>query len=195
MFRLEEHAVSGMVHTKRTGACTGIGVALLVILIIFSMARPGMAKQGAYIGVETVFNDIEGNVNPGKAIVSGSGVGMIVGFGINGHFALEGSVWQTNHDVEGSHAVDLRGIMADVKVTFPVSDSSIEPYLLIGVGNYRLDTTRGDGWHYGAGMDIYLFPSVCMTAGLSRQIIDFDATERISGALTGMNFGFVYRFR
>jgi hypothetical protein len=190
----EKQADDSMRDQERTGAGAGIGTALLALMIILSAATPGAAKQGAYIGVETVFNDIEGNVNPGKAVASGSGLGMKGGFGFNGHIALESSFWTTNHDVEGSHAVELRGFMIDVKVTFPVRDSPIEPYLLVGVGSYRLDTTRGDGWHYGAGMDIYLFPSVSFNAGLSRRIIDFGTTARVSGAVTGMDFGFAYHF-
>lgn len=172
-----------------------MGAALLALIITLFTATPGMARPGAYIGVETVFNDIGGNIDPAKLIASGSGPGVKGGFGVAGYLAFEASYWITKHDLEGGLSLELEGLTGDVKVNFPVKYSPVEAYLLAGVGRYMLDAERGRGWHYGAGMDIYLFPSVSFNTGLTRRIIDIGTTARVSGTVTSLDFGFAYHFR
>lgn len=168
--------------------------ALMTFLALLLTIAPAIAKQGFYIGPEIVFNDIGGQVNSENMIASGSGLGLKGGFGFNRNIAVETSFWMTDHDAAGGRTVDLKGLTIDMKVTFPIANSHIEPYILAGIGQYRLESTRGDGGNFGAGIDVYLYPWLTFNAGLTRRIIDFGTTPKVSGEVTSMDIGFVYHF-
>lgn len=191
---LEECRAALVRRQERSSGGAVIGAGLFALMISLFTATPGTARPGAYIGVGTVFNDIGGNIDPAKLTASGSGPGVKGGFGVGAYVSLEASYWITKHDREGGLPLELEGITGDVKVEFPITDSHVEPYLLAGIGRYMLDTTRGSGWHYGVGMDIYLFPSVSFNTGLTRRIVDIGTATRVSGTVTSMEFGFAYHF-
>ena len=167
---------------------------LMAFLLVLFIAVPASAKAGFYLGAEMVFNDIGGEVNASNTIGSGNGVGLKGGVGFNRNIAVETSFWISNHDVAGGRAIDLKGFTVDVKATFPLADSHIEPYLLAGIGKYQLDATRGSGGHYGLGMDVYLFPALNFNVGLTRRNIAFGSAPKLSGEVTSMDFGIAYHF-
>jgi hypothetical protein len=167
---------------------------LMTFLALLLITAQAIAKQGFYIGPEIVFNDIGGQVNSDNTIASGNGLGLKGGFGFNRYVGVETSFWMTGHDVAGGRTTDLRGLTIDMKVNFPIVNSHIEPYLLAGIGQYRLNSTRGNGGNFGAGMDVYLFPWLNFNVGLTRRIIDFGTAPKVSGEVTSMDIGFVYHF-
>ena len=168
--------------------------ALMTFLALVLTIAPAIAKQGFYIGPEIVLNDIGGQVNSENTIASGSGLGLKGGFGFNRNVAVETSFWMTGHDVAGGQMVDFKGLTIDMKVNFPIENSNIEPYLLAGIGQYRLESNRGNGGNFGAGIDVYLFPWLNFNVGLTKRIIDFGTTPKVSGEVTSLDFGFVYHF-
>jgi hypothetical protein len=165
---------------------------LMTFLVFLFITAPATAKEGFYIGPEIVFNDIGGQVNSEHTIASGNGLGIKGGFGFNRNVSVETAFWMTAHDVAGGRTADLRGFTLDMKMTFPIVNSHIEPYLLAGIGKYRLDSSRGNGWNLGAGIDVYLFPWLNFNVGLTRRIIDFGTAPKVSGEVTSMDIGFVY---
>ncbi|NTW59295.1 MAG: outer membrane beta-barrel protein [Nitrospirae bacterium] len=171
-----------------------ISTALTVLLMITFGIDPAEADQGLFIGVEMVFNDIGGELNAGNAIASGNGGGLTGGYRFNDTFALEASYWVTDHALSGGRSVELTCAALSVKASLPLANSHVEPYLLVGAGKYQFDATRGEGWHYGAGVDIHLFPSLDLTIGLAKRSIDFGTAPAVSAAVTSMEIGLTYRF-
>jgi hypothetical protein len=174
-------------------------IALLFILASFLVATPAMAKEGFYLGLNLVFNDLSGDINPNDYIDSGNGLGLRGGFGLNRYLAIEGGLWKTTHDTKGSETVDLSAGTIDLKLSLPLSGSSVAPYILGGLGSYTLKGSGGSidgrGGQLGIGMDIYLFPELNFNVGLTRRNVTFDdhGTDR-DGKITSLDFGFSYHF-
>jgi len=168
----------------------------LIVLALTLIATPAMAKEGFYLGVNVLFNDLSGDIHD---LDSGSGLGLRGGYGLNRYLAFEAAIFKTNHDVKnGNGTVDFKGGTIDAKLTLPLSGSHIEPYILAGVGTYKLDgsgvSTTGTGGQLGIGMDIYLFPELNINVGLARRNINFDTTPETKGKVTTLDFGITYHF-
>lgn len=164
------------------------------LLLAVMMVATAEAREGFYLGAEMVFVNIGGAVNSGDTISAGDGAGVTAGYGIGRYVSLEASLQKTAHEVSDGRQIDLAAGMIGAKVLVPLADSHLEPYLVLGLGTYVLDTRRGDGWMCGAGMDIRLSPSFSLTLGIALHYFDLDHAPRISGDLTSMNIGIAYRF-
>lgn len=173
-------------------------ILVLSMLATLLLAAPAMAKDGFYLGVNVVFNDISGEINDGDVIDAGNGLGLRGGFGLNRYLALEAAIWKTVHDTTGGTTVDLKAGTLDLKLNFPLSGSNIEPYIFGGVGSYTLESDTsidGTGTQFGIGMDIYLFPELNFNVGASRRDITFDDNSvDVKGKVTTFDFGFTYHF-
>lgn len=173
---------------------------MLVALAVTLIATPAMAKEGFYLGVNMLFNDISGDINSPEWINSGNGLGLRGGFGLNRYLAIEAGIWKTKHDLKSSgNAADLKAGTLDLKINFPLSGSHIEPYLLVGYGKYTLEqngfSEDGKGGRIGIGMDIYLFPELSFNAGLTRNNVTFThAGQDKDGKITSLDFGVTYHF-
>jgi len=171
-------------------------VVLLCALALVVIATPAMAKEGFYLGVNVLFNEFGGDI---KNLDSGNGLGLRAGIGLNRYFSIEGGLFRTDHEVKnGSGTVDFTGLTVDAKLNFPLSGSSIVPYILGGVGTYEFDrngtTTDASGGQLGIGMDIYLFPELNFNVGLTRRNITVDTNPEQDGKVTTLDFGFTYHF-
>ena len=174
-------------------------ILMFMALAMTLVATPAMAKEGFYFGVNWLFNDFSGDINN---LDSGSGLGLRGGYGLNRYLAFEAAIFKTTHDVKNeSGTVDFKGGTIDAKLTLPLTGSHIEPYLLAGVGSYKLDgsgiSTEGTGGQLGIGMDIYLFPELNFNVGLTRRNITFDSTSTMpetKGKVTTLDFGITYHF-
>jgi hypothetical protein len=173
---------------------------LLIALAITLIASPAMAKEGFYLGVNVLFNDISGDINSGDTFDSGDGSGLRGGYGLNRHLAVEAGIWKTKHDLKtGGSTADLKAGTLDLKINFPLSRSHIEPYLLAGVGTYTLEqngfSADGKGPRIGIGLDIYLFPELNFNVGLTRNNVTFTRNGNdVEGKITTLDFGFTYHF-
>ena len=175
-------------------------ILLAVVLAAVLAATPAAAKQGFYLGMNLLFNDISGDMNTPEWVTSGSGLGLRAGFGVNRYLAFEAGLWETRHDLTagGGHS-DLKAGTLDLKINFPVSGSHIEPYILAGVGTYTIVRNGveadGDGVRFGLGVDIYLFPELSFNVGLTRNNATFKPAGRdADGRITTMDFGLAYHF-
>jgi len=164
----------------------------MVMLVTAMMAATAEAKEGFSLGAEMVFVDIGGTVNTGYSISGGDGAGVTAGYGIGRYIAIEATIQSTKHAVTDGRQVELTAGLIGVKALLPRANSHIEPYLLLGIGRYILDTRRGDGWRCGAGMEIRLVPAFSFTIGIARHFIDLDPAP--SGDVTSMDIGVVYHF-
>jgi hypothetical protein len=172
----------------------------MIALAVTLMATPAMAKEGFYLGMNVLFNDISGDINSGDTFDSGDGLGLRGGFGLNRYLAFEAGIWKTRHDMKnGGNAADLKAGTLDLKINFPLSGSHIEPYLLAGVGTYAIEqngvSEDGKGGRIGIGMDIYLFPELNFNVGLTRNNVTFthNGTD-VDGKITTLDFGITYHF-
>lgn len=118
----------------------------------------------------------------------------MAGYGISRNLAIEASYQSTKHAVTDGRKVDLTAALFAMKATIQPKESHIEPYLMLGIGKYTLDTRRGNGWRCGAGMDIHLSPAFSFSMGISRHFIDFDPDPTESGDVTSMDIGIAYHF-
>ena len=165
---------------------------ILVAALIAAAAAPAAAQEGLYFGAEMVFADIGGQANSSRTISTGDGAGIMAGYGFDRHIAIEASVWSTDHVLSDGRKVDLEAGVLGVKATMPLEKGHIWPYVLFGIGRYTLDVRRGDGWCYGAGMDIYLPKAITLFMGITRHAIDFGPDPRTSGDVTSMTIGLSY---
>lgn len=175
-------------------------ILLVMVLAMTLVAAPAMAKEGFYLGVNVLFNEISGDVNSPEWLDSGNGLGLRGGFGLNRYLAIEAGLWKTKHDMKFSaETVDLKAGTLDLKLNLPLSGSQIEPYLLIGLGSYEMEragaTNDGSGVRLGIGMDIYLFPELSFNVGLTRNNVTFDeGVVEVDGKVTTLDFGLSYHF-
>ncbi|MHB8844184.1 MAG: outer membrane beta-barrel protein [Nitrospirota bacterium] len=173
---------------------------IAVALAMTLMAAPAMAKEGFYLGVNVLFNEVSGDVNSPEWMDSGNGLGLRGGFGLNRYLAIEAGLWKTKHDMKYSaESVDLKAGTLDLKLNLPLSGSQIEPYILVGVGSYELEqsaaTEDGTGMRFGIGMDIYLFPELSFNVGLTRNNVTFEHNNvDVDGKVQTLDFGFSYHF-
>jgi len=174
---------------------------MLAVLAVMLIAAPAVAKEGFYFGVNLLFNDISGDVNSPSWLDSGNGLGLRGGYGLNKYLAIEAGVWKTKHDITspGGGTADLKAGTLDLKVTFPLTGSHIEPYLLAGVGTYTLEqngfSEDGKGGRIGIGMDIYLFPELSFNVGLTRNNVTFSHNgQDKDGKINTLDFGVTYHF-
>ena len=174
-------------------------VILTVVLLLF-IAAPAVAKEGFYLGVNAQFNDISGDVNSPETVNSGNGRGLRGGFGLNQYFAVEAGIWKTKHTpTNGGSAADLEAGTLDLKISFPLSGSYIEPYLLAGAGSYTIEqggiSRDGKGGRIGIGIDIYLFPALSLNVGFTHNKVTFtNSGQDIGGTITTTDFGITYHF-
>jgi hypothetical protein len=171
-----------------------ISILPLVLLFTVVIAAMAEAKEGFYLGAEMVFVDIGGTVNPGDTIASGDGAGVVAGYGIGRYVAFEASVQKTVHPVSGGGQTNFKAGMIGVKALLPLAESNLEPFIALGVGKYSLDTRKGDGWWFGAGLDIRLSHSFSLTVGATRHFMDLDPAAKVSGDVTSMDVGIAYHF-
>jgi hypothetical protein len=175
-------------------------VLILVVLTMTLIATPVVAKEGFYLGVNVLFNDISGDINSPEWLNSGNGLGLRGGFGLNKYLSFEAGLWKTKHDLKnGGQTADLKAGTLDLKVNFPLTGSHIEPYLLVGYGSFTLEqngfSEDGKGGRFGIGLDIYLFPELSFNAGLTRSNVTFThAGQDKDGKITTMDFGIAYHF-
>ncbi len=175
-------------------------VVLMLIVAAVIAAAPAQAKEGLYLGANVVFNNFSGDLS---SLDSGNGLGLRGGIGIGRYFALEAGLFRSDHDLKnGTGTADFKAGTIDAKLNFPLTGSHIEPYILGGVGTYRLDLPGqtqldGKGGQLGIGIDIYLFPELNLNVGLERRNVTFDATAtnpELKGKVTSLDFGLTYHF-
>jgi len=179
----------------RTATLMMLAVALMLII-----AAPAAAKEGLYLGANMLFNDISGGINSPEWVNSGKGLWLRGGFGLNRYLSFEAGLWETKHDLKnGGPSAALKAGTLDLKVNFPIKGSHIEPYLLVGYGSYTIEqngfSEDGKGSRFGIGMDIYLFPKLSFTIGLTRNNVTFThAGQDIDGKITSTDYGITYHF-
>jgi predicted porin len=180
------------------GKATTLLIATVALLLF--IAPPAEAKDGFYLGINMLFNDISGDINASKSIEPGHGLGLHGGFGFNRYFAIEAGYWKTKHANRYSgSAADLETGTLDLKITVPVSGSHIEPYLLIGAGTYRIEQNRistdGKSGRIGIGMDVYVSPGISFNVGFTRSNVTFTSNAiDMDGRITTMDYGITYHF-
>ncbi len=173
---------------------------LFLALGLMVIATPAAAKEGFYLGVNVLFNELSGEINSPEWMDSGNGLGLRAGVGLNRYLSIEAGLWKTKHDMKfGDGTAELSGGTLDLKLNFPLSGSNIEPYVQAGVGSYELEnngfTEDGTGGQLGIGMDIYFFPELSFNVGLMRRNITFEHNNvDTKGKVTTLDFGFTYHF-
>jgi len=172
---------------------------LLLLLMVAVAASQAQAKEGFYLGANLLFNNIGGDINDLKY---GNGLGLHAGYGLNRYLAFEAGVFKTGNDIKSVGGTAwFKGGTIDAKLTFPLTGSHMEPYIFGGVGWYKIaypvQTIEGYGGQLGVGVDIYLFPELNLSVGLSRRNINFDATSVFpekKAKVTTLDIGLTYHF-
>jgi opacity protein-like surface antigen len=182
--------------------------ALIVTItaLIALMATPVTAREGLYLGayypITTLSGDILGQAPTLAGLDSGTGLGGKIGLGFGRYVGIEGSLFQTSHDAGINPTADFSGGTVDLKIYFPLTGSQIEPYLLAGVGKYQIEnalvTYRGEGYEYGIGASLYLFPELSVNAGYTKRNITFDSGSPfgmdVDGKARTFDVGVTYHF-
>jgi len=175
-------------------------LSILTVALLLIIAAPAVAKDGFYLGINILFNDVGGVVNTPANIEPGYGHGLHAGYGINQYLAIEAGIWRTRHTKpEGGRAADIEAGTLDLKINIPLADSHIEPYFVIGAGHYTIDqngiSEDGKGGRIGIGLDIYLFPDISFNIGFIRNSVTFSQNSvDMEGKITTMDFGVTYHF-
>ena len=173
---------------------------IVAVALLLFIAAPAVAKEGFYLGASSLFNDVSGGINSPEWINTGNGLLLRGGFGLNRYISIETGIWKTRHDLSaGGPSTDLKAGTVDLKVNFPIKESHIEPYIMVGAGKYSIEkngiSEDGKGGRFGIGMDIYLFPSLSFNIGLTRNNVTFThAGQDSNGKITSMDCGLTYHF-
>lgn len=148
-------------------------ILVMAVLSFALFATPAMAKDGLYLGGLLMWNDLSEDAS---SLDAGGGWGLRAGVGIGRYFAVEGTLFNTDHDYAGGTA-DFMGLTVDAKLSFPLSGSDIEPYIKLGVGTFELDAGTdydGEGTNFGFGVDIYFAPELALGLGYTKRNISMD---------------------
>ena len=166
---------------------------VLAVLAAALIAAPATAKEGLYIGAYLPNTEISGN--NGTVLESGSGLGFRAGMGFNRYFAIEGNYATTRHDIGGA-SEDLKALAVGLKINFPLTslDSAnvmtVEPYVLVGYGQYEINSVDGGGTQVGVGIELYLFKELSVNAGWTKTNVSGD----IDGDVKTFDIGLMYHF-
>jgi hypothetical protein len=164
------------------------------------LALPAAAKEGFSLGVNMLFCDVGGEINTPQWLDSGSGLGLHGGFGFNRYFSIEAAIGRTKHDrIAGGETVAVKWGALDLKINFPLKDSHIEPYLLIGYGIFTFDAAEasenGTGGRIGIGMDVYLSRDISFNVGMTWNNPTFKHNNvDAGGKIQILDFGISYHF-
>lgn len=173
---------------------------VLAALTVALIATPAMATEGLYLGAFLPYDKISGDLH---GYDNGWGLGGRVGYGFNRYLALEGSIFKTTHDVSGGGTADFKGATVDLKLSLPLTGSKLSPYLLVGVGGYRLETDagnfKGGGGQVGLGLDISFFPELSFNVGYTKRSITFDSNSsglasKVDADVRMIDIGLTYHF-
>ncbi len=171
----------------------------VLTLMASAAAAPVQAREGFFLGADLLFNDIGGDI---RNLNRGNGLGLHAGYGLNRYLSFEAGAFKSGHDMtNGGGTAYFMGGTIDAKLNFPLTGSHMEPFIFGGVGRYKIDyplqTIEGNGGQLGVGVDIYFFPELNMSVGLSRRNINFDATAYSPGQkakVTTLDIGLTYHF-
>jgi hypothetical protein len=160
------------------------------------IATPALAKDGLYLGLYVPFDSFSGDV----ALDSGNGLGLRGGIGFGRYFSIEGTLFRSDVDVKGTNqTADFKGGTIDAKLHFPLSGSHMEPYIMLGIGSYKIEnstTIKGNGGQLGFGVDFYMFPELSFNAGFTSTAITFDegTPGDLDATVRTFDFGLIYHF-
>jgi opacity protein-like surface antigen len=169
---------------------------LFALTALTLIATPAMAKEGLYLGLYIPFDSFSGDTN----LDSGNGLGLRGGFGFGRYFSIEGTLFKSNIDLKGTNqTTDYKGGTIDAKLHFPLSGSHFEPYIMIGVGSYKIENSNainGNGGQLGFGVDMYVFPELSISAGFTSTSITFDegTPVNLDATVRTIDVGLTYHF-
>jgi hypothetical protein len=150
-------------------------VAALLVGIMFTLPTLGRA-EGTYLGAYVPYNNVSDKLSSTER---GAGWGVRLGQASqNRQFAIEWSLFETYHDVAGSseHAQFGGGTM-NLKLSVPLKQINLAPYLLAGIGAYRFEhnqvVDRGLGRQLGYGIAVYPATWFAITGGFTRTQVEF----------------------
>lgn len=188
----------------------------LAVLLSGLYAAPALAKEGLYISGYVPYDDLSSDIVRYTGVDGGLGIGVRAGVGMGRYFALEGSVFRSNHDMTNQPSANFEGLTGAAKLNLPVTGTEVIPYLLLGIGEYRLkngtSTYKGEGIFWGAGIYVTLAPELSLNFGWSTGNIDFDgnsgfnqyygllplpyslAPSKVGGDLQTFEVGITYHF-
>lgn len=160
------------------------------------IATPVTAKEGLYLGLYIPFDSFSGDTN----LDSGNGLGLRGGLGFGRYFSIEGTLFKSDVDMKGTNqTADFKGGTIDAKVHFPLSGSHMEPYILLGIGSYKIEnsnTIKGNGGQFGFGVDFYIFPELSFNAGFTSTSVTFNegTPGDLDATVRTFDLGLTYHF-
>lgn len=176
---------------------------IVFALILFGAAPSAEAKKGGYVGAGPVYNSIKGDFNGNSAlrmdteviiipeIDNDLGLDIRGGYGFTDAWALELNLMASDHDGKwGGRKRDVTFVSFSIngKYSF-AADTPTQPYLLFGISGNSLiiengadDTATGEideasltgpGFNFGAGIDHYLSPNLCLNMGFMYRFVEY----------------------
>lgn len=165
------------------------GILSTLPCLIFLLSQPSFAGEGIYLGIDYVYNAIEGDfddrdisLGPGDTLVAplidkGNGIGIHLGYRLPTNFSIELTYQQTSHDSKrGAIGFDVNHseLAGGIKYNFN-AEGLMQPFVKFAAGVHVLEVEGGasnsglvdDAYYSGVGLDI--------GAG-----IDFFFTKRVS---------------
>jgi hypothetical protein len=187
----------------------------LAILAGLLCAAPISAKEGLYADAFLSVVNIEGSSSDSfdqayfDSLDPGLGAGVRIGAGFNENVAVEASFFKSSHETDflgfsNLENQEFTGKILSLKLSMPVEQSNLQPYLFLGVGQYEIGDSsgvyyKGRGGEFGLGTDYYLEPEVSIHGGLTYRTITFDKgkfhldTDADASAIS-LDFGIAFHF-
>jgi YVTN family beta-propeller protein len=202
----------------RGGAGSASAAPLLLIPLIASLlfpARAASAGEGFYAGIHGIYASIQADAPDSvdkeyfSSLSSGPGIALRVGWGLNEHFAIEGTLFRSYHDTDflglgGLEHQEFSGGELALRLNVPLGEGRFIPYASLLTGRYSLAGSggtyyKGMGFGVGLGCEAALMPEMAVQAGVTVREISFDAGEfhydqDADATAASWEIGIVYRF-
>lgn len=160
-------------------------IAALAGMLTLCGTVAALADEIVYLGAFVPSAKLSGNaqfsfdgITLPYSLKMGTGLGGKLGVELGRYFAVEGAIFRSSHSAGSLPSIEFTGDTIDLKVLFPMKETTIKPFLLGGLGFYQLkssiNTFRGDGYQYGLGASMPIATGFSVGIGYTLRNITLD---------------------
>jgi hypothetical protein len=158
-------------------------LALIALLVTPSLAiAQKSTSSGFFVGLGLEGNGVTTNQSGGSTTESGSGGGLVLGYGFNDRWSLYGDVSSAIINASGGGTYDIAHLDVGARVHFRTGPNTVVPFLQFGLAgrgvsanvNGSTVTGNGGGVSLGGGLNAHFSPRVAFSGAVTWTVGSFD---------------------
>ena len=163
--------------------CLFVAGAVIAPLVTASAQAPILRSRssGFFIGLGAEGNGLTTTQN-GSETESGSGAGVVLGYGFSPQWSLYGQLSGAEMNASGGGTYSLAHLDLGARVHFRTGPNTVVPFLQFGLAGRAMSeevdgstvTGNGGGFSFGGGINAHFTPSVALSAAATWTIGTFD---------------------